>query len=108
MTVGDIMMAEECLKLAIVNDNRHALAYNNLGVIQIRNGNITAARTYFHAAANIANFIYEPHFNSAYLAYEIGDLQTSYIAIKKSLNTYPNHYDSRTLLNKLERYFSHV
>lgn len=65
------MMAEECLKLAIVNDNRHALAYNNLGVIQIRNGNITAARTYFHAAANIANFIYEPHFNSAYLAYEV-------------------------------------
>ncbi|XP_061932679.1 tetratricopeptide repeat protein 8 isoform X2 [Apis cerana] len=108
ITVGDIMMAEECLKLAIVNDNRHALAHNNLGVIQIRNGNITAARTYFHAAANIANFIYEPHFNSAYLAYEIGDLQTSYIAIKKSLNTYPNHYDSRTLLNKLERYFSHV
>lgn len=108
ITVGDIMMAEECLKLAIVNHNRHALAYNNLGVIQIRNGNITAARTYFHAAANIANFIYEPHFNSAYLAYEIGDLQTSYIAIKKSLNTYPNHYDSRTLLNKLERYFSHM
>lgn len=65
------MMAEECLKLAIVNDNRHALAYNNLGVIQIRNGNITAARTYFHAAANIANFIHEPHFNNAYLAYEV-------------------------------------
>lgn len=65
------MMAEECLKLAIINDNRHALAYNNLGVIQIRNENITAARTYFHAAANIANFIHEPHFNSAYLAYEV-------------------------------------
>lgn len=101
-------MAEDCLKLAIVNDNRHALAYNNLGVIQIRNGNVTAARTYFHAAANIANFIYEPHFNSAHLAYEVGDLQTSYIAVKKSLSVHPNHWDSKTLLKKLERYFSHM
>ncbi|XP_017758919.1 PREDICTED: tetratricopeptide repeat protein 8 [Eufriesea mexicana] len=108
LTIGDITMAEECLKLAIVSDNRHALAYNNLGIIQIRNGNITAARTYFHAAANIANFVYEPHFNSAYLAYKVGDLQTSYIAIQKSLNAYPNHCDSKTLLNKLERYFSHT
>jgi len=64
-------MAEECLRLAIASDNRHALAYNNLGVIEIRNGNVTAARTYFHAAANIASYMYEAHFNSAHLAYEV-------------------------------------
>lgn len=64
-------MAEECLRLAIASDNRHALAYNNLGVIEMRNGNVTAARTYFHAAANIASYVYEGHFNSAYLAYEV-------------------------------------
>lgn len=64
-------MAEECLKLAIAVDNRHALAYNNLGVIQMRNGNVTTARTYFHAAATIANYIHEPHFNSAHLAYKV-------------------------------------
>ncbi|XP_053977839.1 tetratricopeptide repeat protein 8 [Hylaeus volcanicus] len=108
LTVGDITMAEECLKLAIISDNRHALAYNNLGVIKIRNGNLTAARTYFHAAANIANFIYEPHFNSAFLAYDVGDLQTCYIAVQKSLSAYPAHCDSKILLKKLERYFSHM
>jgi len=64
-------MAEECLRLAIASDNRHALAYNNLGVIEMRNGNVTAARTYFHAAANIASYVYEAHFNSAHLAYEV-------------------------------------
>lgn len=64
-------MAEECLRLAIVADNRHALAYNNLGVVEMRNGNITAASTYFHAAANIASYVYESHFNSAYLAYKV-------------------------------------
>lgn len=70
-TLGDLIMAEECLRLAIASDNRHALAYNNLGVIEIRNGNVTAARTYFHAAANIASYVYEAHFNSAHLAYEV-------------------------------------
>lgn len=126
-------MAEECLRLAIAADNRHALAYNNLGVIEIRNGNVTAARTYFHAAANTASYVYEAHFNSAHLAYEVtyflsilimqvsidiidlfhirvqvGDLQTSYNAIQKSLISYPGHYDSKTLLRKLQRYFSYI
>lgn len=70
-TLGDLIMAEECLRLAIASDNRHALAYNNLGVIEMRNGNVTAARIYFHAAANIASYVYEAHFNSAHLAYEV-------------------------------------
>ncbi|XP_077255122.1 tetratricopeptide repeat protein 8 isoform X2 [Temnothorax americanus] len=108
ITLGDLMMAEECLRLAVASDNRHALAYNNLGVIEMRNGNVTAARTYFHAAANIASYVYEAHFNSAHLAYEVGDLQTSYIAVQKSLSAYPGHYDSKTLLRKLQRYFSHM
>lgn len=64
-------MAEECIRLAISVDNRHAISYNNLGVLEMRNNNKTAARTYFHAAASIANYMYEPHCNSAYLAYEV-------------------------------------
>lgn len=39
---------------------------------------------------------------------QAGDLQTSYIAVQKSLSAYPGHYDSKTLLQKLQRYFSHV
>lgn len=64
-------MAEECLRLSISIDNRHANSYNNLGVVEMKKGNITAARTYFHASASIAAFIHEPHFNSALLAYEV-------------------------------------
>ncbi|KAG7203779.1 hypothetical protein KM043_013800 [Ampulex compressa] len=108
LTLGDMSMAEDCLRLAVVTDNRHALAYNNLGVIQMKNGNITAARTYFHAAASIASYLYEPHYNSARLAYEVGDFQTSYIAIQKSLGAYPGHCDSKNLWKKLEGYFSHM
>lgn len=65
-------MATECLRLAINADNRHALSYNNLGVIEMKNGNVVAARVYFHVAASIASYIYEPHFNSSYLAYNVG------------------------------------
>lgn len=64
-------MAEECLRLSISADNRHANSYNNLGVVEMKKGNITAARTYFHAAASIAAYMHEPHFNSALLAYEV-------------------------------------
>lgn len=64
-------MARECLKLAIEADNRHAPSYNNLGVIEMKNGNVTSARIYFHAAASIASYLYEPHFNSSYLAYNV-------------------------------------
>ncbi|OXU24111.1 hypothetical protein TSAR_010125 [Trichomalopsis sarcophagae] len=106
--LGDLIMAMECLKLAIDADNRHAPSYNNLGVLEMRNGNAVAARIYFHAAASIANYSYEPHFNSSYLAYNSGDLQTSYISVQKALNAYPGHRDSRELFQKLQQYFTYM
>ncbi|XP_063983005.1 tetratricopeptide repeat protein 8 [Diachasmimorpha longicaudata] len=105
--LGDLVMAEECLRLATTIDNRHANSYNNLGVLEMKKGNVTAARTYFHAAASIAGYMHEPHFNSSLLAYEVGDLQTSYIAVQKSLYAYPSHSDSKVLFKKLERHFFH-
>jgi tetratricopeptide repeat protein 8 len=68
-------MASECLRLAISADNRHAPSYNNLGVLEMKNGNIINARIYFHAAASTANYLYEPHFNSSYLAYNVYNFQ---------------------------------
>lgn len=64
-------MAEECLRLATAADNRHAISYNNLGVLEMKKKNITPARTYFHAAASIAGYMHEPHFNSALLAHAV-------------------------------------
>ncbi|XP_012269723.1 tetratricopeptide repeat protein 8 [Athalia rosae] len=106
--VGDIQMAQECLRLAIAGDNSHALSYNNLGVLVARSNNTIAARTYFHASANIAGYLHEPHYNSAKLAYQVGDLQTSYIVVQRALQAYPNHQESIELLKKLKRHFSHI
>ncbi|XP_046612806.1 tetratricopeptide repeat protein 8 [Neodiprion virginianus] len=108
ISVGDIHMAQECLRLAISADNSHALSYNNLGVLESRNNNVTAARTYFHASANLAGYLHEPHYNSAKLAYEVGDLQTSYIVVQRALRAYPNHQESRELFQRLQRHFSYI
>ncbi|XP_023245530.1 tetratricopeptide repeat protein 8 [Copidosoma floridanum] len=106
--LGDLMMASDSLKLAINADNKHAPSYNNLGVLEMKSGNVAMARTYFHAAANIANYMYEPHFNSSFLAYNTGDLQTSYISVQKALKAYPDHRDSKELLEKLQQYFTYM
>ncbi|XP_014238958.2 tetratricopeptide repeat protein 8 [Trichogramma pretiosum] len=105
---GDWIMALQCLRLSIHYDSKHAPALNNLGALEMKNQNVAEARVYFHAAASIASFAYEPHFNSALLAYNTGDLQTSYIAVQKAMDAYPEHADSKSLLKKLQRYFTYM
>lgn len=40
--------------------------------------------------------------------FQMGDLQTSYIVIQKSLQAYPSHVDSKELLEKLQKYFAFI
>ncbi|XP_034942233.1 tetratricopeptide repeat protein 8 isoform X2 [Chelonus insularis] len=105
---GDLIMAEECLRIAITLDNRHAISYNNLGILELKKGNLTAAKTYFVSAASIAEYMHEPHYNVALLSYKQGDLQMSYKSVQKALKAYPGHYESKELYKRLEPYFSSV
>ena len=36
--IGDIALAYQCFRLALVANNDHAEAYNNLGVLEMRKG----------------------------------------------------------------------
>lgn len=38
--VGDTSLAHQCLRLALVNNNHHAEAYNNLAVLEMRKGRV--------------------------------------------------------------------
>lgn len=38
--VGDTNLAYQCLRLALVNNNHHAEAYNNLAVLEMRKGHV--------------------------------------------------------------------
>ena len=64
------------------------------------------ARAYFQTAGTLAPHLFEPNYNLATLAERSGDLQTSYVVVKKALNNYENHADSVQLLKQLEKHFA--
>ena len=54
-----------------------ARRYANLGVLELRKGNIDAARSNFRAVQAMAPHLFEPFFNGALLAYKLGGMLTS-------------------------------
>lgn len=66
--LGDLKLASQCLRLALSVDANHAPAYNNLGILEHRRGNISQARALFQAAASLAPYLYEPHYNHSSIA----------------------------------------
>ena len=38
--IGDMTLAYQCFRLALANNNDHAEAYNNLGVLELRKGHL--------------------------------------------------------------------
>lgn len=38
--IGDMNLAHQCFRLALVNNNHHAEAYNNLAVLEMRKGHV--------------------------------------------------------------------
>ncbi|XP_053638799.1 tetratricopeptide repeat protein 8 isoform X2 [Cherax quadricarinatus] len=103
--IGDINLAYQCYRLALVANNDHGESYNNLGVLEYRRGNLDTARAFFMTAASLAPHMFQPHFNHAKLAHKVGDLQTSYIIVQKALALFPGHVDSKELLKTLETHF---
>ena len=93
-------------RMALVSNNNHSEDFNNLGVLEMRRDNADSSRALFNSAASSGPHLFEPNFNLASLASRTGDLQTSYVVVKKSLATFPSHFESKELLNRLNSYFS--
>lgn len=104
--IGDMTLAYQAFRLTLANNNDHAEAYNNLGVLELRKGHVEMARAFFQAALSMAPHMYEPHYNWAALADQLGDLQSSYNAAKRAVDAFPNHVDSKELLKQLKHHFS--
>ncbi|KAG7168174.1 Tetratricopeptide repeat protein 8-like [Homarus americanus] len=103
--IGDINLAYQCYRLALVADNDHGESYNNLGVLEYRRGNLDTSRAFFMTAASLSPHMFQPHYNHAKLSHKVGDLQTSYIIVQKALSLFPAHVDSKELLKTLETHF---
>jgi tetratricopeptide repeat protein 8 len=104
--IGDTNLAHQCLGLALVNNNYHAHAYNNLAVLEMRKGHVEQASALLQTASSLAPCLYEPHFNFATLSDKIGDLQRSYVAAQKSKEAFPNHVDTQHLIKQLRQHFA--
>ena len=55
--IGDLGLAYQGFKIAISVDSNHAEAYANLGVLELRKGNIDAARSNFSTAQELARHV---------------------------------------------------
>uniref|UniRef100_A0A4X2L275 Tetratricopeptide repeat domain 8 n=1 Tax=Vombatus ursinus TaxID=29139 RepID=A0A4X2L275_VOMUR len=104
--IGDLSLAYQCFRLALVNNNNHAEAYNNLAVLEMRKGHVEQARALLQTASSLAPHMYEPHFNFAALSDKIGDLQRSYVAAQKSEAAFPDHIDTQHLIKQLKQHFA--
>lgn len=103
--IGDLGLAYQAFRVAVSVDGMHPEAFNNLGVLEMRKGNIEAARSNFITAARLADYLFEPLYNGALLSYKLGDLQDSYNLVKKALTNYPDHADGQELLRTLKTQF---
>lgn len=103
--IGDLGLAYQTLKIAVSIDSNHAESYNNLGVLELRKGNIEQARSNFLTASRIHDFMFEPVYNGALLAYKVGDYQECHQNLRMANNIYPEHGDSIELQRLLRQYF---
>ena len=104
--IGDLGLAYQAFKVSISVDGTHAESFNNLGVLELRKGNVEAARTNFLAASRLASFLHEPLFNSGLLAFKLGEFQEAFQMCSKALDAYPEHSESTELKKQLKQHFT--
>lgn len=78
-------MAYQCLKMVISCDQHHAEAYNNLGVIEIKNDNIERGKYELLVSIKEGEMLLEPHFNAALWAFNTSDYEESLKFVNKAI-----------------------
>eukprot|EP01147_Barroeca_monosierra_P008324 gene8324-870_t len=95
--------AQQALILAVTCDRTNGEAFNNLGVIEQRQGNIVEALGHYQTAISVASHIHEPRYNCALISFDSGDLSHAHNEIKEALRLYPDHLPSIDLMKQLRQ-----
>lgn len=103
--IGDSNLAYQAFKVAISVDPNNAESYNNLGILELRKGNIQVSRSHFLSAQKLGGHLYEPFYSGALVAFKLGDTQESYEMCVNSLRAFPDHSDSKELMKSLKKLF---
>eukprot|EP01016_Furgasonia_blochmanni_P050532 TRINITY_DN7821_c0_g2_i4.p1 TRINITY_DN7821_c0_g2~~TRINITY_DN7821_c0_g2_i4.p1 ORF type:complete len:494 (-),score=70.15 TRINITY_DN7821_c0_g2_i4:38-1519(-) len=106
IAVGDFHLAYQALKVTLNYEPTHAEAYNNLAVLEVKRDKPEAAKHQIEMAIKNGEFLFEPAYNGALLAYKSNDYQESYQLVTKALRLYPEHADSQELLKMVESVLS--
>lgn len=104
--IGDLGLAYQAFKIAISIDANHAESFNNLAILELRKGNLELARNNFATAARAAPYMHEALYNSALLAYKVGEFQEAFLQCNKALEAYPDHAESLELRKQLKQHFN--
>ncbi|KAG1674550.1 Tetratricopeptide repeat protein 8 [Nymphon striatum] len=108
LNIGDSNLAYQSFRLALAANNEHAEAYNNLGVLEALSGNRNQAQAYLQSSNSIGPHLFEPLYNQARIYEEIGNIELSFSTIQKSMEIFPEHHDSKNLLQRLKNFLSAV
>lgn len=103
--IGDLGLAYQAYKIAVSSNPSHSESFNNLGVLELRKGNMEQAKANFQISSQLSH-IFEPWYNAALLLWKRGDFQESYKMIQKSLELFPKHVDSKELKKNLTQHFA--
>lgn len=103
--MGDLGLAYQAFKVAVSIDPSHGESLNNIAVLEMRRQKFDVAKNCLSTSCEAAPHIFEPFYNSALMAYRMGDFQEAYTYASKALKLYPNHLDSKELLNLLHKTF---
>jgi tetratricopeptide repeat protein 8 len=104
--IGDTNLAFQAFQVSISYNQQHSESYNNLGILELRKGNISSANSNFETAANLGPHLFEPLYNSALLSFKMGNCQESYQSAEKALKAFPGHNDSQQLLKQLHTHLT--
>ena len=104
--IGDLNMAHQAFSVASSMDGTHAEALTNLGVLEVRQGNDSAALGHFQAAQRLAPHAYEAWYNGALVSMRAGNLQDCYSQAQSALDAFPEHSDTQDLLKQLQAQFN--
>lgn len=77
-------------------------------MLELRKGNLDAARANFQTVHEMAPHMFEPFFNGALLAFKLGDFQEAHDLASKAIGAFPEHHDSHELLRQLRQLFAHL
>lgn len=102
ISIGDLSLASQALRIATAVDPAHAEAHNSLGVLALQKGNKAAAKTAFATACKSGPWLYEPHFNIALLAFEEGNVAEAFEFTSRALQLFPGHLGSQELQKRIQ------